>query len=124
MSGPGRAAGPGGGIDLPESLARAADPDLGEVLRREVAALGPSALPLQQGLRHGSHVLDDGMQVTVLGIDREGAEVVARLGIFYWSVLAGCACADDPGPVNRNAEYCELRVRLQPGRRRAVIDPV
>ena len=33
-------------------------------------------------------------------------------GIFYRSVIGGCSCADDPTPVDEQAEYCEVVVEI------------
>lgn len=68
-----------------------------------------SLLPLQPGLSHGSHVVDAEIGVMLLSAVDAGSLVRVRAGIFFSSIIAGCSCADDPTPVDKNAEYCELQ---------------
>jgi hypothetical protein len=35
-------------------------------------------------------------------------QIHAKVGVFYNSLLTGCACANDPTPENENSEYCVL----------------
>ncbi|WP_026289729.1 hypothetical protein [Thioalkalivibrio sulfidiphilus] len=81
-------------------------------LKAEIAALGAAGLPLQAGLRTGSVALDDRLEVTILGVDEGPDTLRVRAGLFYTSIIAGCACADDPTPVDENAEYCQVRVEI------------
>lgn len=97
-------------IRLPDSLAAWDSAGFASTLKRELAALGPDALPLQQGLSTSSVALADGFSVMVLGTEADGARIVARVGVFYAGLVAGCNCADDPTPVAPQPEYCEVEL--------------
>jgi hypothetical protein len=97
---------------LPQALAAWGTPDFAAVLKRELEAAGPAALPLQQCLTASSYALDTGCSVMVLGAAAEGETIRARVGVFFHGVIAGCSCADDPTPVEPQQEYCELEVRI------------
>jgi hypothetical protein len=97
---------------LTRSLQAFGTPDFEATLKRELAAQHPDVLGLQQGLRSGSVGLSDDLGVTILRIDQTPALIQVRAGIFYTSMLSGCACADDPTPENANPEYCELDLEI------------
>jgi hypothetical protein len=99
-------------IHLPESLAARGSPGFAETLKREIERLPPGQLPLQQGLTSTSHALDERIEVMVIGATEEPDHVRARVGVFFSGILAGCSCADDPTPVEPQAEYCELDIAL------------
>lgn len=82
-------------------------------LKRELEALAPAAMPLQAGLSTSSLALDDGISVMLLGAEATDARIVARVGVFYAGLVAGCSCADDPTPVEAQPEYCELEVIIE-----------
>ncbi len=69
-------------------------------------------LPLQQGLKAGSYILDEQRSVMVLSVVDDGDLIRARVGVLYSGVIAGCSCADDPTPVEAANEYCELWLAL------------
>lgn len=98
-------------INLPESLKAWNTPDFKAVLKREIARLGAS-LPLQQGLSGSSYALDDAVEAVVHRTWESDGRILARVGIFYSGVVAGCSCADDPTPVEAQTEYCELDVAI------------
>lgn len=82
-------------------------------LKRELERLPASTLPLQAALSVSSYVVDQ-CPITAMVIssrERDG-RVQAKVGIFFSGILGGCACADDPTPVNENAEYCVLAVDI------------
>jgi hypothetical protein len=97
---------------LTRSLQAFGTPDFEAVLKRELAAQHPDVLGLQQGLRAGSVGLSDDLGVMILRIDQTPALIQVRVGIFYTSMLSGCACADDPTPENASPEYCELELEI------------
>ena len=83
------------------------------VLKREVEQLPATALPLQAGLVASSYVLDtNGITAMVIKAVEHDGKLRAKVGVFYSGILGGCACADDPTPVNENAEYCVLAVEI------------
>ncbi len=76
--------------------------------QKEVEQLPMSVLPLQAGLAHSSAVADEPFRVVMLGVDEQSQELRVRAGIFYYGIIAGCNCADDPTPPDLEQEYCEL----------------
>lgn len=101
-------------VTLPRSLAARGSDGFATALKGELEALGAARLPLQQGLRMGSHVLDHPIQVMVIGVTDEPGAIRARVGVFFSGILAGCSCADDPTPVEAQGEYCELALAIDP----------
>ena len=97
---------------LPDTLAALGSADFPQVLKRELETLRDGDLPLQAGLAQSSSVGTQSPQVMVLSVDEQARPVRARVGVFYSGVIAGCNCADDPTPVEEQAEYCELWVDL------------
>ncbi len=83
-----------------------------DVLKKEVEQLGADQLPLQQGLSAGNYVLGDKFSAMILGTSEDENFIHARAGIFYNSIIGGCACADDPTPVSELNEYCEVRLDI------------
>ena len=83
------------------------------LLCRELAALPSERLPLIAALERGSAVGDGALRPSLLAVEAvtEGG-VEARVGLFFSSIIAGCACADDPTPPDEITEYCELRLNL------------
>ncbi|MGA7979279.1 MAG: glucosamine--fructose-6-phosphate aminotransferase [Chromatiaceae bacterium] len=80
-----------------------------QTLRREIADLPDSTLPLDRGISQGGRVDESEMAVTILATrDDEGA-VYAKLGVFFAEVVGGCSCGDDPSPENA---YCEMQLRI------------
>lgn len=69
-------------------------------------------LPLQQGLARGSMTTDARISAMMLRATDQAGVIRVRAGIFYSSVIAGCSCADDPAPVDENAEYREVELRI------------
>jgi hypothetical protein len=92
-----------------KSLAAWNTPAFDGILRQEIDQMDAGQLPLQHGLVTGSHVVDKQHRAMILGVTETSNIIQARAGIFYTSVIAGCNCADDPTPVDENAEYCEVR---------------
>ena len=80
--------------------------------KHEVAQLGNTHLPLQQGLRSSSYALDDKLQVSVISISEIEKSIRVKAGFFYNGVIAGCNCADDPTPVEEVTEYCEVQIDI------------
>jgi len=85
------------------------------VLRNELAALGCSDLPLQQGLTRGSHALDDNLSIMIIRTEELPAILRIRAGVHYRGLIAGCSCADDPTPLDTTTEYCEIELTIDKG---------
>lgn len=97
---------------LRRSLASFGSPGFEAVLKEELAALGPDALGLQRALTAGSLARPDDIGIMVLRHRERSDAIEVRAGVFFLSVLGGCACADDPTPENEHAEYCEIDVTI------------
>lgn len=95
-----------------------------DVLKQEICALEPDALPLQQGLSHSSYAIADKLSVTILNIQDDTDFIIVKAGLFYTGVVAGCNCADDPTPVDENNEYCEIVLQLNKKTADAIINLV
>lgn len=95
-------------IRLPESLNAWCTPEFNSILKREVEALPVDQLPLQQGLSFSSYVVDDKRSVRIISVADTAEVIRAKIGVFYYGMIAGCNCADDPTPVEALNEYCEL----------------
>ncbi len=100
------------GLRLPKSAQAWRTPDFSQTLKRELEALGLDELPLQQGLSASSVALDDWMQAIILSSKETSGIIHIHAGLFYTGVVAGCSCADDPTPLERENEYCEILIRL------------
>ena len=87
-------------------------PDFNAILRQEIERLTAEQLPLQQGLSSTSHALDNGISAMIISVAGEESVIRAKAGIFYTGIVAGCSCADDPGPVNEQSEYCVVQVTI------------
>jgi len=109
--------------DLQRSLKAFGSPDFAAVLREELAAFGPDALGLQQALSAGNTALSDGIGIMILHHLETSDTLQVRAGVFFTSVLGGCACADDPTPENENAEYCEIEITIDRRTGEALVRP-
>lgn len=103
------------GLYLPRALEAWNTPAFAVTLQDELAALGPGALPLQQGLATSSRIGDSPIQAMLLGADAHAGHIAARVGIFFSGIVAGCSCADDPTPVSPQPEYCVLLLSIDQG---------
>jgi hypothetical protein len=99
-------------IQLTQSLNAWGSPSFDGTVKREIAQLGSGGLPLQQGLTNSSIALDDKLDVMLISVADEAGFLRIKAGIFYSGVIAGCSCADDPTPIDRNTEYCLVRVDI------------
>ena len=97
---------------LPRSLAAYGSPAFADILKAELGELDSQCLPLQQGLRSGSASLDNKLSFMLLAQQQNGDDILVKLGMFYSSIIAGCSCADDPTPLDKVNEYCEIHVRI------------
>ncbi len=98
---------------LPQTLAAWGGTAFPAVLKAELEALPPEVLPLQAGLAHTSHVLEEeGFTVRLIAAREGPTHLHFRVGVFYTGLLAGCSCADDPTPVEGQPEYCEVEVTV------------
>ncbi|MBK9130163.1 MAG: hypothetical protein IPM20_00765 [Gammaproteobacteria bacterium] len=96
-------------IRLTRALHAWGTPGFNDALKHEVERLDYAQLPLYRALSVGSHVLDGTLNAMVINTSDATGVIHAKVGMFYRSILTGCACADDPTPVNENNEYCVVR---------------
>ena len=96
-------------IQFPRSLAAWKTPEFETTLRAEIACLKKDVLPLQQGLSQGSYSSNHDLGVMVISSKEYTAFIRIKTGIFYTSIVAGCSCADDPAPLDKNTEYCVVQ---------------
>jgi len=87
-------------------------PEFKDVLKKEIEQLDADQLPLQQGLSAGNYVVGDKFSVMILDTSEDEGYIHAKAGIFYNSIIGGCACADDPTPVSELNEYCVVRLDI------------
>ncbi len=102
-------------IDLKSVVARYPGPQFEALFRQQIASLGVSQLPLQQGLSKSSVALDGTLDVLILRTTEKPAFIEVKCGIFYSGIIAGCSCADDPTPLDEQNEYCELLFVIDKG---------
>jgi len=81
--------------------------ELEATFKAEIAALAPGDLSLERGMSHGSIAKADALSAMVITSTIDPTRVRIHAGLFFTSVVAGCACANDPTPMNDEPEYCE-----------------
>ena len=99
-------------MKLSNSLNAWGTPGYVEVLKRDVQSLPIDALPLQQGLVHGSYVIEEPRDVMVISSIEDNGSIKNTVGVFYNSMLGGCHCADDPSKAEPLNEYCEVQLNI------------
>ena len=99
-------------IKLVQSRDAWGTPEFKSVLKHELEQLGVAELPLQQGLRSGSHALDDNVEIMIFNVSETETTIHAKAGIFYKSIIAGCSCSDDPTPIDEVNEHCEVKLSI------------
>ncbi|MBI1422350.1 MAG: hypothetical protein GC149_02710 [Gammaproteobacteria bacterium] len=95
-------------IHFPRTLAAWNTADLADTLKREVSDVDTALLPLQDALAHSSYVSESRLDPVVLASWETEESIYIKTGIFYSGIVAGSCCADDPGPLCEQPEYCEL----------------
>lgn len=106
-------------IRFPRALAAWGSPDFITTLKRELEALDIARLPLLHGMADGSVPLDGSMEAMVLTASESEGFLYVKAGIFFTSMIAGCACAGDPAPESENNEYCEVLMEIDKSTARA-----
>jgi hypothetical protein len=87
-------------------------PDFRDVLKAALEQLTVEQLPLQQGLSQSSYACDDNIKAVIISVSEESGLVRATAGLFYTGKIPGCSCADDPAPVDKYAEHCEVQIDI------------
>lgn len=83
-----------------------------DALRESIVRLNCDVLPLQAGLTAGSYALDNPVDAVIIHTGENSDEITARVGIFYRSLMPGCACAGDPTEEDTQTEYCVVHVGI------------
>jgi hypothetical protein len=83
-----------------------------ETLKQEICSLDEKLLPLQQGLKYSSIVNADSLSVTIFKVTADDNNIIAKVGLFYTGIIAGCNCADDPSSADEITEYCETEFNI------------
>lgn len=99
-------------IRLDRSLRDWGRPTFEATLKQEIEQLDVEQLPLQQGISSGSYALAEPVTATILNVIELERVIRVKAGIFFSSVIAGCSCADDPTPVDKITEYCEVQLDI------------
>lgn len=99
-------------IKLDKALDAWGTPDFAATLKQEIERLSPEQLPLQQGLSSGNFALAEPVTATIQDVAEMEDVIRVKAGIFFGSVIGGCSCADDPTPVDRIEEYCEVQLDI------------
>ena len=98
---------------LPQTLQAWDQDKFFETLTSELNQLEKGLLPLQACLLKGSHVVEDeDCKFMLIGSSSNDQSIELTIGVFFSSVIAGCACADDPTPEDTYSEYAELRITI------------
>jgi len=87
-------------------------PAFEQILKNQIEQMDVEALPLQQGLSQGSFASGEDLGAMILGISERPDCIVANVGVFYSGIISGCNCADDPTPIDKSTEYCEIRFEI------------
>ena len=99
-------------IQLTKALTACGTPTFKQTLKDEIEQLDVELLPLQQGLSQSSFASGEDLSVMIISVSETPDLIVARVGIFYSGIIAGCNCADDPTPIDKNTEYCEVQFEI------------
>lgn len=95
-------------IQLTRAVKAWGKPDFNTVLKHDIEQINIDELPLEQGLCSGNYVAGKEFSAMIISAAEADKFIRAKAGIFYKGILGGCACADDPTPVEEQSEYCEL----------------
>ncbi|HKI59539.1 MAG TPA: hypothetical protein VKA23_00770 [Mariprofundaceae bacterium] len=99
-------------IKLPQSRAAWGTPEFKSVLKQEIAQLDIVQLPLVEAMTSGSVPIESSVEAMVLNSFETDEAIHAKVGIFFQSIIAGCACADDPTPTDVCNEHCEAMLEI------------
>lgn len=100
-------------INLRNAVNAWGTPVFNNILKTELEQLGVKQLPLQQGLSFSNVALDTYIKVVLLTSSETENNIIVKASIFYTGIISGCNCADDPGPVDEQNEYCEIQLDIR-----------
>ena len=96
---------------LPKSLKAWNSERFAPTFKSELPMLG-KVLPLQQGLTFGSYALEEPLEVSILQRTADNEFIRVKAGIFYQSLMPGCACAGDPTVEDTQNEHITVLVLI------------
>lgn len=99
-------------IKLPDVLNAWDTPAFPQTFTAAIQQLKTSDLPLQQSLTQSSYVSDSPRTAIILHSDATTDAIHIKAGIFYFGIIAGSCCSDDPTPLCEENEYCEVQVDI------------
>ena len=99
-------------IRLTNALKAWGTQEFNDILKKEMEQMGGAQLPLQEGLKTSSYALDNKLQVMINSALEDDNCIRVKAGIFYFGIIPGCSCADDPTPDTEYNEYCEVELNI------------
>ena len=99
-------------IILSQAMKKLGTEGFNSALKSDIENINKSLLPLQQGLSLSSYVGSAQIEAIILAVSEQQDHILAKTGIFYSGIIAGCSCSDDPTPVDEQNEYCELEFSI------------
>ncbi len=99
-------------VQMKQVLEAWGQPEFENALKSAISRLGNTDLPLQAGLAAGSYALDAPLNVMLISASERAGSIVAKVGIFYRSLMPGCACAGDPTVEDEQNEHCTMLVTI------------
>lgn len=96
---------------LPKSLGAWGRPNFEQTFKAELSTLG-NALPLQEGLTQGSYAVGDSVEVMIISHSADHEFIRLKAGLFYKSLMPGCACAGDPTVEDTQNEHITVLVSI------------
>ncbi len=85
-----------------------------KALQRDLNAIDSGLLPLAQAMQHGSMPVSGSHRALVHAVQSDGQRITARGMLLFHSVEAGCACENDPTPMNELQEQADFVITLDP----------
>ena len=99
-------------IRLPQVLFAWGHPGFETALKLAIQNLDSETLPLQAGLTAGSYALDKPLDAMVIQSSETERFIEVKTGIFYKSLMPGCACAGDPTVEDMQNEHITVQVSI------------
>ncbi len=96
------------------SLAAADKPGFSERMRDDIAALPEDCLPLAAAMAHGSMPVAGSVRPVIYAVEIDAEVIRVHVSLFYHSIEAGCACENDPTPINDLQECADCTLELRP----------
>lgn len=96
---------------LPKSLEAWDTPVFEVTVKGELPTLG-NELPLQQGLSAGSFAVAESVEVMIISQTADKDFIRIKTGLFYKSLMPGCACSGDPTVEDTQNEHVTVLVTI------------